>query len=116
VNAGIHLVLLLVATVLYVVLGDRLWRQFRVPGTAHDRGVVRLLRVLTACLPLLGLLGTVAGMIEAFGALGEATPGTPVAQAASGGIGTALRATQLGIALALPAVLLQAFLRPARGH
>jgi biopolymer transport protein ExbB/TolQ len=55
-------------------------------------------------------------MIQAFGTLGEATPGTPVAQAASGGIGTALRATQLGIALAIPAVLLQAFLRPAGGR
>jgi biopolymer transport protein ExbB/TolQ len=116
VNEGIHALLLIVAVVLYLVLGDRLWMQIRQPGLRHDRGLVRLLRVFTACLPLLGLLGTVAGMIQAFGALGEATPGTPVAQAASGGIGTALRATQLGIALALPAVLLQAFLRPAEGR
>lgn len=61
-----------------------------------------LIRALTASLPLLGLLGTVSGMIATFGALSGG--GLP-AQRASAGISLALTATQYGMALAIPAVL-----------
>jgi biopolymer transport protein ExbB len=62
-----------------------------------------LIRALTASLPLLGLYGTVTGMVETFGAL-AGTHGLTV-QRASSGIGLALTATQYGMALAIPAVL-----------
>jgi len=62
-----------------------------------------LCRALTACLPLLGLLGTVTGMVDTFGSLGGR--GGVAAQQASAGIGLALTATQYGMALAIPAVL-----------
>ncbi len=62
-----------------------------------------LIRALTASLPLLGLYGTVTGMVGTFGEL-AASHGT-VAQHASAGIGLALTATQYGMALAIPAVL-----------
>jgi biopolymer transport protein ExbB/TolQ len=65
-----------------------------------------LCRALTACLPLLGLLGTVTGMVDTFGQLGGGGHrGGSTAQAASAGIGLALTATQYGMALAIPAML-----------
>ena len=64
-----------------------------------------VIRALTASLPLLGLLGTVTGMVDTFTQLGIAGMGTGVvAQTASAGIGLALTATQYGMALAIPAV------------
>jgi len=62
-----------------------------------------LIHALTASLPLLGLLGTVTGMVGTFGAL--AGGGGLPAQRASAGISLALTATQYGMALAIPAVL-----------
>jgi len=70
-----------------------------------------LMRVLTACLPLLGLLGTVAGMVETFSALASARSQGGTAQQASGGIGLALTATQYGMALAIPALIAEWVLR-----
>lgn len=54
--------------------------------------------------PLLGLLGTVTGMIETFASLGEMqlfTQGGGVA----GGIGEALLTTQMGLAVSIPGVI-----------
>ena len=62
-----------------------------------------LIRALTASLPLLGLLGTVTGMVGTFGAL--AAGGGPTARNAGAGIAVALTTTQYGMALAIPAVL-----------
>jgi biopolymer transport protein ExbB/TolQ len=62
-------------------------------------------RALTTTLPLLGLLGTVSGMVDTFSMLGYA--GSHVGSAAkqaSEGIGLALTTTQFGMALAIPAV------------
>lgn len=64
-----------------------------------------IMRALTAILPLLGLLGTVAGMVETFANLGHDARG------ASAGIGMALTATQYGICLAIPAVVCEWMLR-----
>jgi biopolymer transport protein ExbB len=61
-----------------------------------------VIRALTASLPLLGLLGTVSGMIGTFGQLAG---GGTVAGRASAGISFALTSTQYGMALAIPAVL-----------
>jgi len=64
-----------------------------------------VIRALTASLPLLGLLGTVTGMVDTFTQLGIAGMRSGVvAQSASAGIGLALTATQYGMALAIPAV------------
>ena len=88
---------------------DDRWRAWaaRYVGLAEAEQLSRgfaLCRALTACLPLLGLLGTVSGMIDTFGQLGQVRGGTLAGQA-SGGIGLALTATQYGMALAIPAVL-----------
>lgn len=65
------------------------------------------LAVLDTCItaaPLLGLLGTVTGMMNTFGALGE---GDIAANASriTGGVGEALIATMCGLAIAIVALL-----------
>ena len=62
------------------------------------------LSVIGNIAPMLGLLGTVTGMIDTFSQLGH--PGAQ-AQHASGGIGLALTSTQYGMGLAIPAVVWQ---------
>ena len=61
-----------------------------------------ILSALTAVAPLLGLLGTVSGMIETFTAVSQisGTTGTEVA----GGISQALVTTQFGLVVAVPGV------------
>jgi biopolymer transport protein ExbB len=89
---------------------DDRWRAWaaRYVGLAEEQELSRgftIIRALTASLPLLGLLGTVTGMVDTFTHLGAGGFSTGVvAQSASAGIGLALTATQYGMALAIPAV------------
>ncbi|MBN2800884.1 MAG: MotA/TolQ/ExbB proton channel family protein [Deltaproteobacteria bacterium] len=64
----------------------------------------RLIRALVAISPLLGLLGTVSGMIETFSSLGEMTLHAQSGGIA-GGISVALVSTQLGLLVAIPGLL-----------
>jgi len=57
----------------------------------------------TLC-PMIGLLGTVSGMIEAFKLIANTTTGAPDPQALAQGISTALFTTFVGLALAIPAL------------
>ncbi len=59
--------------------------------------------------PLLGLLGTVTGMIETFDSIALFGTGDP--KLMSGGISQALVTTQLGLAVAVPLLLIYSFLR-----
>ncbi|HEY8966531.1 MAG TPA: MotA/TolQ/ExbB proton channel family protein, partial [Candidatus Methylacidiphilales bacterium] len=59
--------------------------------------------------PLLGLLGTVTGMIDAFIAIGRAGAGTSVGELASG-VWTALITSASGLAVAIPAYAAYNFL------
>jgi biopolymer transport protein ExbB len=60
--------------------------------------------------PLLGLLGTVIGIIRSFGALG-AQQGTALYGALSSGISEALINTSAGLAIGIPALMFYAFFR-----
>lgn len=64
-----------------------------------------LVQCLVAMAPLLGLLGTVTGLIETFGSLGQSSSST-ASEGIAGGIVEALYATQMGLAIAVPGLLM----------
>lgn len=66
-------------------------------------------RAIVAVAPLLGLLGTVSGMIETFSALGDMTLNSQSGGIA-GGISQALLTTQFGLAIAIPGLVATNFL------
>jgi biopolymer transport protein ExbB len=70
------------------------------------------LAVLAAAAPLLGLLGTVTGMISMFEAITKF--GTADPRLLAGGISEALITTQTGLAIAIPLLLLHNYLRNRR--
>lgn len=63
-----------------------------------------IILVIAAVAPLLGLLGTVTGMIETFDIITDFGTGDP--KLLSGGIAIALVTTQLGLIVAIPVLLL----------
>ncbi len=66
-----------------------------------------ILAIFAAVSPLLGLLGTVTGMIETFQVITLFGAGDP--RLMSGGISQALITTQLGLAVAIPLLLIHSF-------
>ena len=70
---------------------------------ALERGLP-IIKILSVIAPLLGLLGTVTGMIETFQAITLFGTGDPKLMA--GGISQALITTVLGLAVAIPLILL----------
>lgn len=67
-----------------------------------------LLSTLSKVAPLLGLLGTVAGMIQTFQAMMYASTSDP--RALSSGVSIALIATEVGLVVALPGVIAMSWL------
>ncbi len=67
---------------------------------------ISLVQVISVVAPLMGLLGTVIGMIQTFQAITLFGTGDPKIMA--GGISTALMTTVLGLCVAIPTVLLHA--------
>ena len=70
---------------------------------------IRFMAALVAAAPLLGLLGTVIGMMDTFHAAANAS--ATDASALASGIGKALVTTQAGLAAAIPGALAMAHLR-----
>ena len=73
-----------------------------------------ILGMLGAVAPLLGLLGTVTGMIDTFEVIHMAGTGDP--KMMSGGISTALITTMMGLAVAIPIMLLHTVLNRQVEH
>jgi biopolymer transport protein ExbB len=73
-----------------------------------------VIAVLAAIAPLLGLLGTVLGMIETFDVI--AVFGTGNSRALASGIGVALITTQTGLLVAIPGLLMSNRLGRAAQH
>jgi biopolymer transport protein ExbB len=67
-----------------------------------------VIALTAACAPLLGLLGTVTGMINTFNMISVFGAGDP--RTLSGGISEALITTEFGLIVAIPALLMHAFL------
>src|SRR3954470_1238035 len=70
---------------------------------------ISYLSVIGVCAPMIGLLGTVTGMIKAFAKLGAAGIGDPSGLSAA--IGEVLVATASGLVIAIPAFMAFYFLR-----
>ena len=70
---------------------------------------IRFAFVLTGAAPLVGLLGTVAGMLSTFHGLAQSAARAPV-DAISRGISEAMITTQTGLLIAVPAVVVCSFL------
>jgi biopolymer transport protein ExbB len=75
---------------------------------------LRFLKVAIATAPLLGLLGTVTGMLSTFTALSAGTGGDQTMDQIAGGISEALITTQTGLMIALPGTFLYYLLTRAR--
>lgn len=76
--------------------------------TSQLRKYLRLFNAISNLTPLLGLLGTVLGMIEAFNSIaGADAMGRP--ELLAGGIGAALLTTAAGLCVAIPAYAAYAF-------
>lgn len=78
-------------------------------SSAHDeiagmRRGEKLLEVVIAMAPLLGLLGTVLGLIKTLGSITFTALGTEVGKDAAGGIGESLISTAAGLIVALLAL------------
>ncbi len=76
----------------------------------HDLGrYLNMLGTIAAVSPLLGLYGTVLGMIQTFGAI--TTAGVGDASVLAGGISVALLTTAFGLTVAIPSLILYRYLR-----
>jgi biopolymer transport protein ExbB len=89
------------------VVAMRLDEQLAEESSILNRGLPTV-AVLAAVSPLLGLLGTVTGMIETFQSITLFGTGDP--KLMSGGISQALVTTQLGLSVAIPLVLFHSLL------
>ncbi|RAP30750.1 hypothetical protein DID78_02255 [Candidatus Marinamargulisbacteria bacterium SCGC AG-343-D04] len=78
---------------------DRLEMIYEEEVHRLDNGL-SIIFILGEIMPMLGLLGTVSGMIEVFKAI--TSYGTGDAQAIAGGISEALLTTEVGLVLAIP--------------
>ncbi|ACR13885.1 MotA/TolQ/ExbB proton channel family protein [Teredinibacter turnerae] len=76
---------------------------------AQHRAWAPNLRVLLSALPLLGLLGTITGLLKTFFRMGLEN-GLAIQEIISGGIAEALFTTQLGLLMVVPGLLLLAYL------
>lgn len=72
--------------------------------SSHLNRFGAMILVIAAVAPLLGLLGTVTGMITTFDIITEFGTGDP--KLLSGGISIALVTTEIGLAVAIPALLM----------
>lgn len=66
-----------------------------------------VMRVCVAAAPLLGLLGTVTGMVATFDALNQGTGGDETQQMVADGISVALITTETGLVIALAGLFFQ---------
>lgn len=80
-------------------LGNAFMRAANRELTRFQQGMATLDTCITAA-PLLGLLGTVTGMMATFGALGEGDIGASAGKI-TGGVGEALIATACGLIIAI---------------
>ena len=81
----------------------------RVEINRLERGLV-LLEMVIGAAPLIGLLGTVTGLVQVFANISAAT-GLPEPQAFVEGVALALTTTVIGLAIAIPSLVANGYLQ-----
>lgn len=92
---------------------DAAFKGLRTTELAPFERNLRVMKVCVAAAPLLGLFGTVTGMLATFGALATGTGGDKTVGLIAKGIAEALITTETGLVVALPGLFYQ--YRLARG-
>ncbi|TVR42927.1 MAG: MotA/TolQ/ExbB proton channel family protein [Planctomycetota bacterium] len=93
-------VFLLLALLAAALVGILVY-QFQARRRGLNPGLTPIALALVACAPLLGLLGTVSGLIESLGSLAHGHDAAGVGS----GIGRALVTTQVGLLIAVPGLI-----------
>jgi len=73
-----------------------------------ERGI-SIMEVIFTISPMLGLIGTVSGLVRIFGNFGDGARDAAAAQEIAGGIAEAMNTTIAGLAVAVPALIAQVF-------
>lgn len=81
--------------------------QLRATETAPFERDLRVMRICVNAAPLVGLLGTVTGMLATFGALATGSGGEQTMSLVTEGISVALITTETGLVIALPGLFFQ---------
>ena len=92
----------------------RAFGRLRASELAPSERDLRVMRVCVGAAPLLGLLGTVTGMLSTFGALATGGGGEKTMGMIAAGISEALVTTETGLVIALPGLFFHHQL--ARAH
>lgn len=91
-----------------IELNEQILDSLKTPHEAFVKRDLGTIAILSSIAPLLGLLGTVGGMIKTFNVIAEF--GTGNAKALAGGISEALLTTQTGLVIAVPGLFMATFL------
>jgi biopolymer transport protein ExbB len=83
------------------------FRELRIAEVAPFDRDLRVMRICVGAAPLLGLLGTVTGMLATFTALASGSGGEQTMALVSKGISEALITTETGLVIALPGLFFQ---------
>lgn len=90
------------------------FHDLRVTETFPIERDLRVMKICVSAAPLVGLLGTVTGMLSTFGALASGAGGDKTMAMVASGISEALITTETGLVVALPGLFFQ--YRLARQH
>ena len=83
------------------------FNQVRTAELAPFERELKVMKICVGAAPLLGLLGTVTGMLATFGALASGSGGEKTMGMVAGGISEALITTETGLVVALPGLFFQ---------
>ena len=83
------------------------FEELRATEIAPFERDLRVMKICVSAAPLLGLLGTVTGMLTTFSALASGSGGDKTMGMVAGGISEALVTTETGLVIALPGLFFQ---------
>lgn len=83
------------------------FEELRTTEIAPFKRDLRVMKICVSTAPLLGLLGTVTGMLNTFGALASGSGAQQTMDMVAGGISEALITTETGLVIAIPGLFFQ---------